>query len=299
MWRTVETPRGPAARPGAGAPARRGPGHPRRGPRGQPRPRRPRGGAGAGRRAHPDPLQRRRARHGRLRHRARRRARGRTSRARWRCVWVDETRPVLQGSRLTAWELRARGHPAPAHRRHRGRLRDGRAVRWTCVVTGADRIAANGDTANKIGTYALAVLARHHGMPFYVAAPFSTIDPALPIGRPDPHRGARRPRSPPRRRPAHRRRRLPGLQPRLRRHPRRADHRHHHRARRLPPPLPLLRSAAIPSEMAAALDPAPEPTRQFHVGESPSTVRAAGGGVGGGATGSPEVPLASIVYCHT
>ena len=60
------------------------------------------------------------------------------------------------------------------------------------VVTGADRIAANGDTANKIGTYALAVLARHHGVPFYIAAPFSTIDPALASGDPDPHRGARR-----------------------------------------------------------------------------------------------------------
>ena len=61
------------------------------------------------------------------------------------------------------------------------------------VIVGADRIAANGDTANKIGTYALAVLARAHGIPFYVAAPCSTIDPALPDGRRDPHRGAESP----------------------------------------------------------------------------------------------------------
>jgi methylthioribose-1-phosphate isomerase len=96
-------------------------------------------------------------------------------------VIADETRPFLQGARLTAWEL----------------LRDGisttvitesmagplmRSGDVDIVVVGADRIAANGDTANKIGTYALAVLARHHGVPFYVAAPFSTIDPALPSG---------------------------------------------------------------------------------------------------------------------
>ena len=96
-------------------------------------------------------------------------------------VWVDETRPVMQGSRLTAWECARDGIPhtliadvvaASLMARHQVDL----------VVTGADRIAANGDTANKIGTYALAVLARHHGVPFYVAAPFSTIDAALPSG---------------------------------------------------------------------------------------------------------------------
>jgi methylthioribose-1-phosphate isomerase len=96
-------------------------------------------------------------------------------------VWVDETRPVMQGSRLTAWECAREGIP------HRliadvvaGSLMAGGQV--DLVVTGADRIAANGDTANKIGTYSLAVLARHHGVPFYVAAPFSTIDPALGSG---------------------------------------------------------------------------------------------------------------------
>jgi methylthioribose-1-phosphate isomerase len=90
-------------------------------------------------------------------------------------VWVDETRPVLQGSRLTAWELGRLGIPATV-------LVDGAAGsmmaqgKVDCVVVGADRIAANGDVANKIGTYSLAVLARHHRVPFYVAAPMSTID---------------------------------------------------------------------------------------------------------------------------
>src|SRR4029450_11778469 len=96
-------------------------------------------------------------------------------------LWVDETRPVMQGSRLTAWECVRDGIP---HRL----IADvaGASVvaggEVDLVVTGADRIAANGDTANKIGTYALAVLARHHRVPFYIAAPCSTIDPALPSG---------------------------------------------------------------------------------------------------------------------
>ena len=96
-------------------------------------------------------------------------------------VWVDETRPVLQGARLTAWELAREGIPhaviadvAAASMMARGEV--------DLVVVGADRIAANGDTANKIGTYGVAVLARHHGIPFYVAAPFSTVDPSIPDG---------------------------------------------------------------------------------------------------------------------
>jgi methylthioribose-1-phosphate isomerase len=96
-------------------------------------------------------------------------------------VWVDETRPVMQGSRLTAWEMVREGIP---HRLVADTVAGSLMARGQVdlVVTGADRIAANGDTANKIGTYALAVLARHHGVPFYVAAPFSTIDPALASG---------------------------------------------------------------------------------------------------------------------
>ena len=96
-------------------------------------------------------------------------------------VLVDETRPLLQGARLTAWELEALGIPhaviadsAAAHMMAAGEV--------DCVVVGADRIAANGDTANKIGTYGLAVAAAHHGLPLYVVAPTSTLDPATPTG---------------------------------------------------------------------------------------------------------------------
>jgi len=96
-------------------------------------------------------------------------------------VWVDETRPLLQGARLTAWELEAAGIPhAVIADSAAGSLMAAGDV--DCVVTGADRIAANGDTANKIGTYSLAVLASHHGIPFYVVAPTSTIDPDTATG---------------------------------------------------------------------------------------------------------------------
>ena len=96
-------------------------------------------------------------------------------------VYADETRPWLQGARLTAWELVQDSIPvtlicdgAAAWLMHTGK------VQW--VVVGADRIAANGDTANKIGTYNLAISARHHGVRFMVAAPTSTVDPATPDG---------------------------------------------------------------------------------------------------------------------
>jgi methylthioribose-1-phosphate isomerase len=96
-------------------------------------------------------------------------------------VWVDETRPLLQGSRLTAWELEAAGipHTVIADSAAASLMAAGKV---DCVVTGADRIAANGDTANKIGTYSLAVLAAHHEIPFYVVAPTSTVDDATPTG---------------------------------------------------------------------------------------------------------------------
>ena len=97
-------------------------------------------------------------------------------------VIADETRPLLQGSRLTAWELTRAGIPTTvigdgmsASRLSRGDI--------TCVIVGADRIAKNGDVANKIGTYPLALAARAHGVPFYVAAPRSTFDAATPDGR--------------------------------------------------------------------------------------------------------------------
>lgn len=96
-------------------------------------------------------------------------------------VWVDETRPVLQGARLTAWELTRLGIPCTLVADvMAGSLLAGGEV--DLVVVGADRVAANGDVANKIGTYPLAVLARHHGVPFHVAVPCSTVDPATPDG---------------------------------------------------------------------------------------------------------------------
>jgi methylthioribose-1-phosphate isomerase len=96
-------------------------------------------------------------------------------------VWVDETRPLLQGGRLTAWELEQLGIPFSV-------IVDGTAASLMAagevdaVVTGADRIAANGDVANKVGTYGLAVMAAHHDLPLYVIAPTSTIDPDTAAG---------------------------------------------------------------------------------------------------------------------
>jgi methylthioribose-1-phosphate isomerase len=96
-------------------------------------------------------------------------------------VWVDETRPLLQGARLTAWELKRLNIPFRL-------VTDSSAGTLMAqglvdrIVVGADRIAANGDTANKIGTYTVAVLAHRHGIPFYVAAPLSTIDRNTPNG---------------------------------------------------------------------------------------------------------------------
>lgn len=97
-------------------------------------------------------------------------------------VVADETRPLLQGSRLTAWELTRTGVPCTviADGMAASRLRTGGI---TCVIVGADRIAANGDVANKIGTYSLALAARANDVPFYVAAPSSTVDLATPDGR--------------------------------------------------------------------------------------------------------------------
>jgi methylthioribose-1-phosphate isomerase len=96
-------------------------------------------------------------------------------------VYADETRPILQGARLTAWELMKDNIPVTllcdnmaGYMMSKGEIR--------AVVVGADRIAANGDTANKIGTYSVAILAKEHGIPFYIAAPFSTIDLETPDG---------------------------------------------------------------------------------------------------------------------
>lgn len=96
-------------------------------------------------------------------------------------VWVDETRPLLQGARLTAWELESLDIPFSV-------VVDGAAAAVMAagdvdvVFTGADRIAANGDVANKVGTYGLAVAASHHAIPFHVVAPTSTLDPSIATG---------------------------------------------------------------------------------------------------------------------
>ena len=96
-------------------------------------------------------------------------------------LWVDETRPLLQGARLTAWEARRAGLPHAL-------LPDSAAASLLAagavdlVLTGADRIAADGSVANKVGTYSLAVLARHHNVPFVVVAPASTVDLDTPDG---------------------------------------------------------------------------------------------------------------------
>ena len=96
-------------------------------------------------------------------------------------MFADETRPFLQGARLTAWELQQDDIPvtliadnAAGFLMSRGEI--------DAVIVGADRVAANGDVANKIGTYSVAVLARRHGIPFYVACPLSTIDLSMPSG---------------------------------------------------------------------------------------------------------------------
>ncbi len=96
-------------------------------------------------------------------------------------VWVDETRPLLQGARLTAWELQRAGIPVTLITDNMAGYFMGRG-QVDVVVVGADRIARNGDVANKIGTYGVALLARAHGIPFYVAAPISTLDLSLTDG---------------------------------------------------------------------------------------------------------------------
>jgi methylthioribose-1-phosphate isomerase len=96
-------------------------------------------------------------------------------------VFADETRPLLQGARLTAWELQRRGIPVTLICDNMAAqvMKEGKV---NIVVVGADRIAANGDSANKIGTYGVALLAKAHGIPFYVAAPSSTFDLTLEDG---------------------------------------------------------------------------------------------------------------------
>ncbi len=144
-------------------------------------------------------------------------------------VFADETRPFLQGARLTAWELVHDSIDTTV-------ITDNMAGTFMrqglidFVVVGADRIAANGDVANKVGTYGVAVLAREHGIPFYVAAP--QLDDRPRHGRRvrHPHRGAAGPRGDARRPDAHHAGAGEGPQPGLRRHAQPLRHGHHHRA---------------------------------------------------------------------
>ena len=146
-------------------------------------------------------------------------------------VFADETRPFLQGARLTAWELAKDQIPVTiitdnmaGHFMKQGEIR--------AVIVGADRIASNGDTANKIGTYSVAVLAHENGIPFYVAAPLSTIDMSLASGEQIPieerssaevtHLGGRGDCA----------RGRPGAASGVRRYPAALHYRHHHGARR-------------------------------------------------------------------
>ena len=159
-------------------------------------------------------------------------------------VFADETRPFLQGARLTAWELVRDDIPTTVITDNMAGalMRQGRV---NFVVVGADRIAANGDTANKIGTYSVAVLAREHDIPFYVAAPLSTIDLENAGRRRHPHRGAQRQRGHPCRRHAARAGGRVGLEPGVRRHAASADCWHHHRARHFPRALHGVAAAGI------------------------------------------------------
>ena len=136
---------------------------------------------GARRQDRADALQRRRAGHGGIRHGARRDPRGGRASGKKIDVFADETRPFLQGARLTVWELQQDGIPTTLITDNMAGhfLKSGRIG---CVVVGADRIAANGDVANKIGTYSVAVLAKENGVPFFVAAPISTLDLTLASG---------------------------------------------------------------------------------------------------------------------
>ena len=148
-------------------------------------------------------------------------------------VWVDETRPYLQGARLTAWELQQAG---VAHTllpdMAAGPLMAAGEV--DVILVGADRVAANGDTANKLGTYTLAVLAARHGVPFLVCAPLSSVDLDTADGDRDPDRGPAGGGGHGDPRPAHRAGGHDGPQPLVRRDAGGADHGHRHRGGRTP-----------------------------------------------------------------
>ena len=151
-------------------------------------------------------------------------------------VFADETRPFLQGARLTVWELQQDSISTTLITDNMAGhfLKSGRIG---CVVVGADRIAANGDVANKVGTYSVAVLAKENGVPFYVAAPISTLDLTLASGDAIPIEQRAAVRSHSRVRDAGGAFRNPGAEPRIRHHARPLCERDHYGKRRSPRPL--------------------------------------------------------------
>ena len=174
--------RAEAATPFATALLAEAAGHPRRGPRGLPPHGRPRRRAPAGRGADPHPLQRGGPGHRRLRHGAGRDPLGRARRARCSACFADETRPYLQGARLTAWELHAGRHPHHPDRRQHGRPPDGARARWTRWWWAPTASPPTATSPTRSAPTRVAVLAKENGIPFYVAAPVSTFDLATPTG---------------------------------------------------------------------------------------------------------------------
>ena len=178
-------------------------------------------------------MQCRRARDRRHRHRPWRLSRCRRAGQKLH-VLVPETRPYLQGARLTAWELHKGGIPLTL-------ITDNMVGHFLktgtvgAIVTGADRVAANGDTANKIGTYQIAVLAKENNVPFYIAAPISTFDLTIPDGSSHPHRRTIFRRSRLHQEHSHRARCACSAS-RVRRHSGALYHRHHYRTRHRPRP---------------------------------------------------------------
>ena len=167
-------------------------------------------------------------------------------------VYADETRPFLQGARLTAWEMMHDGIPTTVlcDNMAASLMRQGKIQ---AVIVGSDRVAANGDVANKIGTYGVAILAKEHGIPFYVACPWSTIDLATATGEAIPDRTTGGDRSNPPWRQADDPARGGDRKSCIRRDPGAVCHRHYYRARHSP--CALWRSAAGSGDRSTQLGP--------------------------------------------
>ena len=204
-------------------------------------------------------------------------------------VYADETRPFLQGSRLTAWELMKDGIPTTviSDNMAGAMMKQGKIG---AIVVGADRIAANGDVANKIGTYTVAILAKEHGIPFYVAAPISTVDLETPDGSKIPIEQRNAKRSDAHRRQTNGSRRSRGRKSRLRRNPREIRGRDHHRTRSGESSIravaaPTSRASHVETRLAASPSPDDGPGADGKCLRVPS----ASGNVGFGRTGVPAL----------